>query len=82
MTSILKSARETLFVEIGSNSSTAVILAIAEALEIAVMMIRSFIEEKFARFKPGGTLGKRLLVKVEDVMSVNYIPFIEHAFPL
>ncbi len=48
--------------------STTVTLAMADALAIAVMKERGFTAEQFAIFHPGGTLGKKLLLKVDDVM--------------
>jgi arabinose-5-phosphate isomerase len=43
-------------------------LALSDALAVAVMEQRGFGKEDFARFHPSGTLGKRLLLTVEDVM--------------
>ena len=48
--------------------STTVTLAMADALAIALMKERGFTAEQFAIFHPGGTLGKKLLLKVDDVM--------------
>jgi arabinose-5-phosphate isomerase len=50
------------------TTSTTVMLALSDALAIAVMERRSFSKEDFARFHPSGTLGKRLLLRVNDVM--------------
>lgn len=54
------------------TTSTTVMLALSDALAIAVMDRRNFSKEDFARFHPSGTLGKRLLLRVSDAM---------HAFP-
>ena len=48
--------------------STKVTLAMADALAIALMKARGFTAEQFAIFHPGGSLGKKLLLKVDDVM--------------
>ena len=48
--------------------STTVTLAMADALAIVLMKARGFTAEQFAIFHPGGTLGKKLLLKVDDVM--------------
>ena len=48
--------------------STTVTLAVADALAIALMKARGFTAEQFAIFHPGGMLGKKLLLKVDDVM--------------
>ena len=50
------------------TASTTVGLAIGDALAVALMHARGFTENDFARFHPGGQLGKNLLLKVEDVM--------------
>lgn len=50
------------------TTSTTAMLALSDALAIAVMDARGFGKEDFARFHPAGTLGKRLLVTVEDAM--------------
>lgn len=54
-----------------TNSTTAT-LAVGDALACALMQARNFNAADFARFHPGGSLGKRLLTKAKDVMlSVN-----------
>lgn len=50
------------------TTSTTVMLAVSDALAIAVMVRRSFQPEDFARFHPSGSLGRRLLLRVADVM--------------
>jgi len=50
------------------TASTTATLAMGDALAIAVLEARGFTEEDFARSHPGGTLGRRLLLHVEDVM--------------
>jgi len=50
------------------TASTTVALAIGDALAVSLMHARGFTEKDFARFHPGGQLGKNLLLKVEDVM--------------
>jgi len=50
------------------TTSTTVMLALSDALAIAVMEQRGFNKEDFARFHPSGSLGKRLLLRVSDVM--------------
>ena len=51
------------------TSSTTVTLAIGDALAVALMKLRGFESENFALFHPGGELGRKLLLKVEDVMK-------------
>ena len=50
------------------TASTTVTLAMGDALAVAVLDARGFTEQDFARSHPGGTLGRRLLLHVEDVM--------------
>ena len=50
------------------TTSTTAMLALSDALAVAVMERRGFGKEEFARFHPKGALGKRLLLRVEDAM--------------
>lgn len=50
------------------TSSTTAALAMGDALAIALLQARGFTEEDFARSHPGGSLGRRLLLHVADIM--------------
>jgi len=50
------------------TASTAAALALGDALAVATLFARGFTAEDFARTHPGGTLGRRLLVHVRDLM--------------
>ena len=50
------------------TASTTVALAMGDALAVALLEKHGFKEQDFAQFHPGGTLGRRLLVKVRDLM--------------
>ena len=50
------------------TTSTTVTLALGDALAVALLDLRGFKEEDFARSHPGGALGRRLLTHVRDVM--------------
>jgi arabinose-5-phosphate isomerase len=50
------------------TASTTVTLAMGDAIAVAVLEARGFTEQDFARSHPGGSLGRRLLLHVEDVM--------------
>jgi arabinose-5-phosphate isomerase len=50
------------------TASTTATLAMGDALAISLLEKRGFKEQDFAAFHPGGVLGRRLLLKVEDVM--------------
>ncbi|MCB5231346.1 MAG: KpsF/GutQ family sugar-phosphate isomerase [Candidatus Cloacimonas sp.] len=51
--------------------STTVALALADAIAVALIKKRSFNVEDFARFHPGGTIGKKLLLTVDDLMHTG-----------
>ncbi|MFC1646622.1 CBS domain-containing protein, partial [Candidatus Omnitrophota bacterium] len=48
--------------------STTVMLAMGDALSVCLLKVKKFKEEDFAFYHPGGSLGRRLLLKVEDIM--------------
>jgi len=53
------------------TASTTAQLAMGDALAVALLDKRGFKEEDFACFHPGGTLGKKLLLRVRDLMHVG-----------
>ncbi|MCD6093522.1 MAG: KpsF/GutQ family sugar-phosphate isomerase [Candidatus Omnitrophica bacterium] len=53
------------------TASTTAMLAMGDALAIVLLQKRGFKKEDYAFFHPGGALGKRLLLKVEDIMRQN-----------
>ena len=60
------------------TASTTATLAMGDALAVALLEKRGFKEQDFAQFHPGGTLGRRLLVKVRDLMhSGQDVPQVE-----
>jgi len=69
--------REACPLELAPTSSTTVTLVMGDALAIALMEAREFQHEDFARFHPGGSLGRKLLVKVKDLMRKDNLPFID-----
>lgn len=58
------------------TSSTTLTLALGDALAVCLMKNSGFQKEDFANFHPGGSLGKRLFVKVKDVMRTNNLPIV------
>ena len=58
------------------TTSTTVTLAMGDALACALEMRREFKSEDFARFHPGGNLGRRLLTKVQDKMVSTNLPIV------
>ncbi|MCT4349536.1 SIS domain-containing protein [Vibrio sp. NC2] len=60
--------------QLAPTSSTTATLVMGDALTVALMDVRGFKPENFARFHPGGSLGRRLLSKVRDEMFSDNIP--------
>jgi len=56
------------------TTSTTATLIMGDALAISLMTLKDFTPEGFARFHPGGSLGRKLLTKVKDVMRSSNIP--------
>ncbi|WP_114938093.1 KpsF/GutQ family sugar-phosphate isomerase [Mucilaginibacter endophyticus] len=72
----IKIEREACPLELAPTSSTTAALVMGDALAIALMESRNFKQHDFARFHPGGSLGRKLLVKVKDLMRTDKLPFI------
>ena len=61
-------AREACPLNLAPTASTTAALAMGDALAVTLLSMRGFTEEDFARSHPGGSLGRRLLLRVEDIM--------------
>ena len=59
------------------TTSTTLTMALGDALAIALMKKRGFKQEDFASFHPGGSLGKKLFVKIKDLMRTENLPRID-----
>jgi len=64
--------------QLAPTSSTTATLVMGDALTVALMESREFLPENFARFHPGGSLGRRLLSKVSDEM-VSEFPLVKES---
>ncbi|MDP3110777.1 MAG: KpsF/GutQ family sugar-phosphate isomerase, partial [Thermodesulfovibrionales bacterium] len=53
------------------TASTTATLAMGDAIAVALLMKRGYKEEDFAFFHPGGSLGKKLFIKVKDLMHTG-----------
>ncbi|WP_419239843.1 KpsF/GutQ family sugar-phosphate isomerase [Photobacterium leiognathi] len=62
--------------QLAPTTSTTATLVLGDALTVALMDKRNFQPENFARFHPGGNLGRRLLSKVRDEMIIDNLPLI------
>lgn len=69
-------SREADPLNLAPTSSTTVTLAMGDALACALVNLRRFKPEDFARFHPGGSLGKRLLSRVRDFMMSDELPVV------
>ena len=63
--------------QLAPTSSTTATLAMGDALAVTLMKARDFQPENFARFHPGGSLGRRLLSRVEHEMRSDNLPLVE-----
>ena len=64
-----------------TSSSTAT-LAFCDALSMCALEAKGFKAEDFAEFHPGGQLGRRLLTRVKDIMTINDLPLISPHAPM
>ena len=70
-------SKEACPLELAPTTSTTVTLAMGDALAVALMKARNFQEENFAKFHPGGSLGRKLLTKVSDLMISEKLPVLK-----
>jgi len=60
--------------DLAPTTSTTLALALGDALAVVLLEAKGFRREDFARFHPGGALGRRLLLRVRDVMLIEELP--------
>lgn len=75
-------AREACPLNLAPTASTTAAMAMGDALACALMEIRKFKAKDFAQFHPGGTLGRKLLLKVKDVMYTDNLPIVPPSMKL
>ena len=76
-------AKEACPLNLAPTASTTAALALGDALAVALMQAKGFTRDEFARSHPGGTLGRKLLTHVRDVMRTGEnAPRISHATTL
>lgn len=63
---------------VAPTASTTLTMVLGDALAIALMEHRGFKAQDFASFHPGGSLGKKLFIKIEDFMRTSNLPIISH----
>lgn len=62
--------------QLAPTSSTTATLVMGDALAVALMEARNFQPQDFARFHPGGSLGRKLLSRVKHEMTSENLPFV------
>jgi arabinose-5-phosphate isomerase len=62
--------------DLAPTCSTTAALAMGDALAVALLLRRGFGRDDFARLHPGGSLGKKLLLRVRDVMVTRDLPLL------
>ncbi|HRE75708.1 MAG TPA: KpsF/GutQ family sugar-phosphate isomerase [Flavobacteriales bacterium] len=72
----VKVHKEACPLELAPTSSTTATLAMGDAMAVALMKARKFRSEDFAQFHPGGSLGRKLLTTVEQVMFREHLPLV------
>lgn len=76
-------SQEACTLNLAPTTSTIVTQAMGDALAISLLDARGFLKKDFARSHPGGTLGRRLLIHVRDIMRTgNDIPVVTPNLPL
>ena len=62
--------------DLAPTTSTTATLAMGDALAVALLLSRGFSREDFAQLHPGGTLGRKLTMRVADVMLEDDLPLL------
>jgi arabinose-5-phosphate isomerase len=68
--------REACILHLAPTTSTTAQLALGDALACALMRVRNFSAQDFARLHPGGSLGRRLLMRVGQIMRNHDLPIV------
>lgn len=75
--------KEACALNLAPTSSTTAVLVYGDALAVAVSQRHSFSESDFALFHPAGALGKKILIRVADIMAQgDEIPLVEEKCPI
>ncbi len=64
-------------ISLAPTTSTTAHMAMGDALAVCLMELRNFTSEDFARYHPGGALGKQLYLKVDDIYLDNDVPIVK-----
>ena len=63
--------------DLAPTTSTTAALVLGDALAVALLQVKGFQREDFARLHPGGALGRQLVVRVDEVMLRDELPVLE-----
>lgn len=63
--------------DLAPTTSTTAALVLGDALAVALLQVKGFQREDFARLHPGGALGRQLVVRVDDVMLRDELPVLQ-----
>ncbi len=69
-------------INLAPTNSTTAQLVMGDALAVCLMEMRDFKPEDFAKYHPGGALGKKLLLKVKDLIEHNQKPIVSPDTPV
>jgi arabinose-5-phosphate isomerase len=72
----IKVDKEACPLNIAPTSSTTLTMALGDALAVCLMKQKNFKKEDFASFHPGGSLGKKLFIKVNDLLKKEKLPIV------
>ncbi|MXV38265.1 KpsF/GutQ family sugar-phosphate isomerase [Flavobacteriaceae bacterium Ap0902] len=59
------------------TSSTTVQLVMCDAIAMTLMKMKNFTAEDFGKYHPGGSLGKQLMMRVEDILDIHHKPHVD-----
>jgi arabinose-5-phosphate isomerase len=60
--------------DLAPTTSTTAALVLGDALAVALLQEKGFLREDFARLHPGGALGRKLVLKIEEIMLRDHLP--------
>lgn len=69
-------------IDLAPTNSTTAQLVMGDALAVALMELRGFSSDNFAKYHPGGALGKKLLLRVSDMLESNHKPMVAPETPI
>jgi len=63
-------------INLAPTNSTTAQLVMGDAIAVCLMEMKNFTAEDFAKYHPGGALGKKLLLRVSDMLDTTHKPFV------